>query len=149
MRKWLLPLVLSLAAGAAHAERFTARVIIVLDGDTVLVVRDCNKGHPEAPGDRRPSCGDNKPIKIRLAEIDAPEKEQAGGAASTQSLSGMVLKKQVNVNVQAVDKYKRLVAHLEAEGKNVNKEQVWRGMAWEYSNYHSDKAYIALQDDAR
>lgn len=148
MRKWL-PLVLSLAAGAAHAEIFTAKVIIVMDGDTVLVVRDCKKGYPEPTGDRSSSCGGNKPIKIRLAEIDAPEKEQAGGAESTQSLSGMVLKKRVRVNVQAVDKYQRLVAHLEADGKSVNKEQVRRGMAWEYSNYHSDKAYIALQAEAQ
>jgi len=150
MRKWLLPLLLSCAAGAAHAEEFTAKVIIVLDGDTVLVLRDCKKGEPEAPGIHlRSACGGHKPVKIRLAEIDAPEKAQAGGMESTQSLSGMVLKKQVSVNVHAVDNYGRLVAHLEVNGKSVNEEQVRRGMAWEYSNYHSNKTYIALQDEAQ
>ena len=150
MRKWLLHVLLSCAAGTAHAEEFTAKVIIVLDGDTVLVLRDCKRGEPEAPGPHlRPPCRDNKPVKIRLAEIDAPEKAQAGGMESKQSLSGMVLKKQVSVNVQAVDNYGRLVGHLEVNGRSVNEEQVRRGMAWEYSNYHSNKTYIALQDEAQ
>lgn len=131
MRKWLLLVLLSCAAGSAYAEAFTARVIAVLDGDTVLVLRN------------------NTPVKIRLADIDAPEKAQAYGLESKQSLSGMVLKKQISVNIQAADAYGRLVAHLAVGGKSVNEEQVRRGMAWEYSNYHSNKTYIALQSEAQ
>jgi len=133
----LCALVLS-ASGFAHGEAlrpssgqaFTAKVIEVLDGDTVLVVR---------PGGL---------LKIRLAEIDAPEKAQAFGAASTQSLSGMVMGKQVQFVSQAMDQYGRMVAHLSVDGLDVNAEQIRRGMAWEYSNYHSNKALIALQHEA-
>lgn len=145
MRKWLLLVLLSCAIHAARAEEFTGKVIAVLDGDTVLVLRN------------------NTPVKIRLADIDAPEvghagtgglppnsqKAQAWGMESKQSLSGMVLKKQISVNVQAVDQYGRLVAHLALDGRSVNEEQVRRGMAWEYSNFHSNKTYIALQSDAQ
>jgi len=149
MHKWLLALSLSYAATAAQADEFAAKVIVVLDGDTVMVVRSCNGSKPAATGVHMPPCGDGRPLRIRLAEIDAPEKAQPGGAESKKSLVGMVLKKQVSVNAQTVDKYGRLVAHLKVDGVNVNEEQVRRGMAWEYSNYHRNKTYIALQNEAQ
>ena len=117
--------------GLAHSEEFTAKIIAVLDGDTVLIRRG------------------GKPVKIRLAEIDAPEKAQTFGVTSKQSLSGMVLGKRVKVVSRAVDRYGRLVAHLSVDGLDVNAEQVRRGMAWEYSNFHSNKALVALQNEAR
>ena len=49
----------------------------------------------------------------------------------------------------AVDKYRRIVAQLEINGLNVNEEMVRRGMAWEYSHFHSDRRYIALEKEAR
>jgi micrococcal nuclease len=112
-------------------QKFTATVIAVLDGDTVLIRR---KG---------------KPVKIRLAEIDAPEKAQAFGEASKQSLSGMVLGKEVRVVSQTVDQYGRLVAHLTVNGLDVNAEQIRRGMAWEYSHFHSNQVLIVLQNAAK
>ncbi|MDD5181014.1 MAG: thermonuclease family protein [Gallionellaceae bacterium] len=130
MRAFIL-LLLACAFNTAHAEEFTAKVIAVLDGDTVLVKRAGGL------------------VKIRLAEIDAPEKSQEHGMDSKQSLSDLVLDKQVNVNSRAVDDYGRMVAHLTANGRSVNEEQVRRGMAWEYSNYHSNKVYLALQDEAQ
>lgn len=146
MRSGLLFVLLACAVAAAHAEQFTGKVIVVLDGDTVMVTR---KGGP--------------PVKVRLAEIDAPEvghagmggkppnsqKAQPGGMASKASLSELVLHKQVSVNSQAADSYGRLVAHLSVDGLDVNAEQIHRGMAWEYSNFHSNKALIALQSEAQ
>lgn len=117
---------------AAHAGQFTARVIAVLDGDTVMAVS--NSGPP---------------VKVRLADIDAPEKEQPEGIAAKKSLSELVLHKQVSMNAQATDIYGRLVAHLTVDGRSVNEEQLRRGMAWEYSNYHSNKTYVALQNGAQ
>ena len=38
---------------------------------------------------------------------------------------------------------------LSIDGLDVNAEQIRRGMAWEYSSYHSNKALIALQQEAR
>lgn len=132
MRSVLLLVLLGCTAVAAHAGQFTARVIAVLDGDTVMVLS--NSGPP---------------VKIRLVGIDAPEKVQPGGIASKKSLSELVLHKQVGINTQATDVYGRLVAHLEVDGKSVNEEQLRRGMAWEYSNYHGNKKYVALQSEAQ
>jgi endonuclease YncB( thermonuclease family) len=130
----LVYVLLLCASSLAQGEEFIARVIAVLDGDTVLVL---------------PESGGRHPAKVRLAEIDAPEKQQAFGEASRRSLSGMVLGRQVKVAVQAVDRYGRMVAHLDLDGLDVNAEQIRRGMAWEYSHYHRNHALVALQEEAR
>ncbi len=119
------------ASPVCGAEQFAAKVIVVLDGDTVLVLR-----------------GEQK-VRIRLANIDAPEKAQSGGMASRASLSELVLRKNVQVDSQAIDQYGRTVATLRVDGQNVNEEQVRRGMAWEYSHHHRDRRYIALQREAQ
>jgi micrococcal nuclease len=108
---------------SAQAETFSAKVIMVL--------RDGQK------------------IKVRLANIDAPEKAQAFGKQSRDSLLEMIDKRQVQIDSQAVDQYGRLVGLISVDGRNVNQEQVQRGMAWEYSHYHTDRTYIGLQSDAR
>lgn len=113
------------------ARTFSGKVIAVLDGDTLLVLRN------------------NRPAKVRLAEIDAPEKMQTFGETSRRSLSDMVLGKQVMVSSQAVDKYGRMVAHLGLNDLDVNAEQVRRGMAWEYSHFHGNHVLVALQEEAK
>ncbi|HEU0189335.1 MAG TPA: thermonuclease family protein [Gallionella sp.] len=115
----------------ASAAEFTGKVIAVLDGDTLLVIRD---GHP---------------VKVRFAEIDAPEKAQPFGMASKKSLSEMVMGKQIKVVSRAVDDYGRLVAMVYIGKLNVNHEQVRRGMAWEYSRFHSNRELMALQHEAQ
>jgi micrococcal nuclease len=126
----LLALCCCLALGA-HAETFSAKVIVVMDGDTVMVLKDGQK------------------LKIRLANIDAPEKAQAYGKQSRESLLEMVGKRQVQVESRAIDQYGRTIGLISAEGLDVNREQVRRGMAWEYSHYHTDQTYIALQGEAQ
>jgi len=115
----------------AAAQEFTTRIIAVLDGDTVLIRRA------------------NGVQKIRLADIDAPEKAQPFGESAKRSLGEMVLGKEVRVVSQAVDNYGRMVAHLGVEGLDVNTEQIRRGMAWEYSHYHRNKTLVALEAEAR
>lgn len=127
-----LILVALLAVGnLAQGAEFTAKVIAVLDGDTVLIKR--------ASGLK----------KIRMAGIDAPEKAQLFGETSRRSLAEMVLGKQVKVTSEAVDQYGRMVARLSVDGLDVNAEQIRRGMAWENSRFHNNRAMLALQEEAR
>jgi endonuclease YncB( thermonuclease family) len=128
---WILVLSLLCCAEAA-ADTFVAKVIAVMDGDTVLILR---AGH--------------KPEKVRLLHIDAPEKTQPYGLQSKQSLVEMVLKHQVKITVVARDQYGRLLGQIFSDGRDVNKEQVKRGMAWEYSGYHNNKDYLVLQHEAQ
>ena len=116
----------------AHADTFSAKVIAVLDGDTVLIAQS-----------------GRRPLKVRLAEIDAPEKSQPFGMRSRQALVDQVLNREVLVETVATDKYGRWVAQLLLNGRSVNQQQVSSGMAWEYSYFHRNKDYIALQREAQ
>jgi micrococcal nuclease len=118
-------------ASAVYAEEFDARVIAVMDGDTVLVLRDGNK------------------IKVRMANIDAPELAQVHGKESRQALVERVLQKKVRIKSQAVDSYGRMIAELSVDGRSVNEEQLQNGMAWEYSHYHSNKRLLSLTSEAQ
>ena len=70
MHRVLLRVAILLLAFQAHADTLLGKVIHVADGDTITVLDDTNIQH-----------------KIRLAGIDAPEKRQAFGYVSKQSLS--------------------------------------------------------------
>ena len=107
-------------------------VIAIADGDTLTVL-----------------CRDNQQIKIRLAEIDAPEKSQPFGKRSKQSLSDMCFQKQAEIRPQTKDRYGRTVARIICDGTDANAEQVKRGMAWVYDKYVKDRSLYALQDEAR
>lgn len=128
--KILFALLGCIALGA-QADTFSAKVIAVMDGDTVMVLRDGRK------------------TKVRLANIDAPEKDQAFGKQARESLLEMVGKKQVHIDSKAVDQYGRIIGQISVDGRDVNQEQVKRGLAWEYSHYHADKTYVALQSGAQ
>jgi endonuclease YncB( thermonuclease family) len=84
----------------------------VSDGDTLIVLT------PE-----------KQQIKVRLAEIDAPEKSQAYGQRSKQSLSDLAFGKQARVEKQDRDRYGRVVGKVYVGSLDVNAEQVKRGMA--------------------
>lgn len=127
-------------------ESFTAKVVAVLDGDTVLIVRE---DHSQAVNLASATKRNRRAIKIRLAEIDAPEKLQDFGESSRSSLNELVSGKQVQVFTQAIDQYGRLVAHLSVNGLDVSAEQVRRGMAWEYSYFHRNQSLLILQEQAR
>lgn len=118
---------------AAQAEKFDAYVIAVIDGDTVLVLRDKQK----------------LKLKLRLADIDAPEKAQPFGLRSLEYLKSRVNKKVVQVESRAIDQYSRTIATITLDGIDLNQELVRHGLAWEYSFHHSNKAFITLQREAQ
>lgn len=121
---------LLLFCGWATAAEFTGRVIAVLDGDTLLVLKG------------------NKQVKVRLADVDAPEKAQPYGVAAQKSLAELTMSKQIIVVSRAVDDYGRLVATVYADGLDVSQEQVRRGLAWEYRAI-TNRELVALQREAQ
>jgi endonuclease YncB( thermonuclease family) len=109
--------------------RFNLRrqVVGVSDGDTVTVlISGCQ-------------------TRVRLAEIDAPEKRQPFGERSKQSLSDLVYGKRVEVKQEDCDHYGRIVGRVYTEGLDVNAEQIKRGMAWIYRKYNRDRSLLALE----
>ena len=120
----------SISAGAA--EMLEGRVVGVHDGDTITLL-----------------LAGNQQLKIRLAQIDAPENSQAFGQRSKQSLSELVFNKTIHVKKEAVDKYGRTVGMLFIGEFDVNREQIKRGMAWAYRKYLHDQSLIQVEKAAR
>lgn len=110
---------------------YGAQVIGIADGDTMTILQD------------------GKPLKLRLANIDAPEKRQSFGGRSKQSLFDLCWGKDVTYKVQDIDRYKRTVALVYCDGVEVNRVQVERGFAWVYYKYNKDSSLSALQNLAQ
>ena len=87
---WISPvgatLLLIGLTSTAYAD-FTGRVVNVADGDTITVLRDRTQ------------------VKVRLLEIDAPEKAQAFGTKSKESLSEMCFGKAAELADKGKDRY--------------------------------------------
>jgi endonuclease YncB( thermonuclease family) len=128
--RFLLAICLCIAFNT-QAETFEAKVLVVMDGDTVLVMSGAFKA------------------KIRLVNIDAPEKDQSYGKQSQESLQSLIGGKIIHVESKAVDKYGRTIALISIGDINVNEEQVRRGMAWAYSRSREGKTYTRLQREAQ
>ncbi|WP_316826437.1 thermonuclease family protein [Pedobacter miscanthi] len=113
---------------------FTAKVIRILDGDTMEVLYQ------------------EHPLKIRLAHIDCPEKRghQPFGTEAKQALSNLCFGQMVTVQGQKYDRYKRLIAVVINDKKQViNQEMIKLGMAWHFKKYSSDPLYAQLEINAR
>jgi len=113
---------------------FTAKVIRIMDGDTMEVLYK------------------NTPIKIRLAHIDCPEKrgKQPFGNNAKQALSDLCFGQIVTVQGEKFDRYKRLIAIIVNSKKQIiNQEMVRKGMAWHFKKYSADQVYAQLEINAR
>lgn len=129
MRCPIALLFLTLFSLSAAADTLVGRVVGLADGDTVTVLDEQKTQH-----------------KIRLAGIDAPEKGQAYGNVSKQSLSDLVFDKTVSVDWHKVDRYGRKVGKILIDGLDTNLEQVKRGLSWHYKEYAKEQS---SEDQAR
>ena len=66
-------------ASATHAETLTGRVVPIHDGDTLTVLVA------------------KRQVKVRLADIDAPEAKQSFGTRSRQSLAALCFNKEARL----------------------------------------------------
>ncbi|MEI7816844.1 MAG: thermonuclease family protein [Desulfuromonadales bacterium] len=96
----------------------------VYDGDTVvLLTREDSK------------------LKVRLYGIDAPETKkpnkqgQPYGDIAKRTLMYKIMGRRVTAEIMDIDQYKRAVAVIRYEGKDINREMVSEGMAWAYRQY--------------
>ena len=115
----------------ATAETITGRVVRVADGDTFTLLT-----------------AENKQERIRLADIDAPEKGQDFSEKSRLFLAELVAGKTVRVEYRSRDQYRRILGVVYVDGKNVNEEMVRQGLAWEYRT-NKNARIKELQADAQ
>jgi len=131
MKKRCLFVVLVLIANSGLASAYTGKVIGVTDGDTIGVLIDLIEH------------------KIRLAEIDTPEKAQPYGKKAKQALSDLVFGKIVDIEKKDVDRYGRIVGRIYINDVDVNAEMVRGGHAWVYRQYATDQGLYAMENDAK
>jgi endonuclease YncB( thermonuclease family) len=124
-------------AGTACADPLRGVVIVVIDGDTVLFKPD-----HYSPASRAF-------LKIRLADIDAPEKDQPHGDAATRALTALLLNQQVEVDTLATDAYGRTIARIQLGALQVNAELVRQGLAWASTGYQRKPELRNAQREAR
>jgi micrococcal nuclease len=127
----VLPAALAAACAGAGHETFSGRVVAVIDGDSIKVLRN------------------GAAVEVRLHGIDAPEGGQAFGNVAKRALSNLIFGKTVLVEVRDIDQYKRPVARVTADGRDVGLEMVRDGFAWHYARYLDDAQYAAAQKEAQ
>ncbi len=138
LTRWIVLVLLIGLQWVAHADVLLGHVVGVSDGDTITVLDDNKQRHV-----------------IRLMGIDAPEKAQAFGQKSKQSLSDLVFNKAVSVTWFKRDRYGRTVGQVHVDDSDVCLEQINRGLAWHYKQYEREQSvedrsrYAIAEEQAR
>ena len=116
-----------------YLTTFVGKVTGIKDGDTFEVLYD---GQPE---------------RVRLADIDSPEKSQPFGNNAKQYASDLCFGKTVTViSTGKRDRYGRVIGTvITSEGVNVNEQLVRTGYAWHYKAYSKNKELDAIENTAR
>ena len=129
---WFLIALLPFVASAAMGQTLFGKVTRVVDGDTVAF-----KVH------------DGPREKVRLADIDTPERDQPWGTEATTALRQWSMSKPARIEVVDTDRYGRLVATLWIDDENINQRLVEEGHAWVYLKYLRDTSLISLEARAK
>jgi endonuclease YncB( thermonuclease family) len=133
MRALLALVGITLLLGAKTPEgNFSGKVVEIVDGDTLTVLTSVKEQ-----------------VRVRLAEIDAPERRQPYGSRSRQTLAELAFQKAVKVVYIDTDNYGRVVGRIYAGDVDISAEMVRRGAAWVYRDYVRDRSLFAVEADAR
>lgn len=125
-------LALCVVTFSAAADFQTGRVVHVVDGGGLIVL----------VGEKR--------LTVRLEHIDAPERGQAYGHQSRQSLIAICGGELATIEGKGKDRNRRTRARVTCNGVDAGKEQVRRGMARVLEQYApADSSLYATQQEAR
>ena len=118
-------------AAEAKLQAVSAEVLRVIDGDSITVRVDQTS------------------YRIRLAEIDAPEMDQAWGEESKSALQEKLENQEVAMEIIDVDRFSRLVARVFLNGRQINREMLEEGHAWVYLEYLRDETLLDPEAKAK
>lgn len=112
-------------------RQISGQVTYVIDGDTFQLSSQ--------------QLGD---IRIRVAEIDAPEMSQAYGQKSKSYLKRLIQHKPVICSIKEKDKYGRYIAKIRVPGTHnldVSEEMIRAGYAWHYKKYSTNQELANIE----
>jgi micrococcal nuclease len=110
---------------------FAAEITYFYDGDTVKI----NDAGTE--------------FKLRINDIDAPEKTQAYGLKSRRALMKLCAHGEFQAQITGQDKYGRKLGKLICHGEDASLYMVQNGHAWFYAHYSNDGNLAFAQQQAR
>lgn len=114
------------------SSQITGKVTYVSDGDTFHLITS-----------------EGKKIKVRVADIDCPEKSQAYGLEAKAFVLGEIKHKQVELLVKDTDRYGRKIAFVKYDGKDLSEQLLKNGYAWHYKKYSNLASLAVLELFAR
>jgi endonuclease YncB( thermonuclease family) len=126
-------LILLLSSIACGSQTLTGKVIGIMDGDTFKLLTP-----------------DSTVVKVRLANIDCPEKKQPFCNRAKEFTSQAIFGKTVCIDVLKKDRYRRSIAIVfYNDSLNLNNELIINGLAWHYIKYSKDPELQTMEDIAR
>lgn len=128
----LLTLAITPTLHARTDAQISGYVISIADGDTLTLLT-----------------ADKERVKVRLAEIDTPEKKQPYGQRAKQELASLAFNHTAQISVIDTDRYGRVVGRVVVDDLDVNAELVRRGAAWVYRDYLKRTDLLPLEAEAR
>ena len=117
----------------SQKQILTGKVVAITDGDTFKLLTK-----------------DSTLIKVRVANIDCPERKQAFSAKAKQFTSEAIFSKNIKLDYLKKDRYGRFICNVfYGDSLNLSHELIKQGLAWHYVKYSKDKELQGLEDEAR
>lgn len=110
---------------------FAVEISYFYDGDTVKI-NDAGREY-----------------KLRITDIDAPERNQAYGKKSRRALMDFCQNASVNVALTGMDKYQRSLGKLYCNGQDASIFMIKNGHAWFNNRYSADGSLNFAEQEAR
>jgi micrococcal nuclease len=116
---------------ACSASVYSAEITYFYDGDTVKI-NDSGREY-----------------KLRLSDIDAPERNQDYGKKARRALMQFCKNAAIEVQLSGVDKYHRNLGKLNCNKQDASLYMVKNGHAWFYQHYSNDSELALAEQAAR
>ena len=130
MKRKITALATALILGSGLSA-YSAEITYFYDGDTVKI-------------------NDNgQEFKLRINDIDAPEKNQSYGKKSRRALMSLCEHGEFQAQITGQDKYGRKLGKLVCHGTDASLYMVQNGYAWFYAHYSNDGNLAFAQLEAR
>lgn len=132
MKLFLLLFLIHFSSGAIAQYEINGKAIKVIDGDTFDLLTQ-----------------DRKIYRIRLKDIDCPERGQDYYQVSKQFLSTQLLGHSIKITYSKKDRNGRILGDVFVGRNYINLLMVQEGMAWHFIRYSSDPQFAAAEQRAR
>ena len=93
--------------------------------------------------------GENQKQRIRVAQMDAPEKSMPFGQKSKERFTELVMGKEIDLVIETVDRYGRIVGSVVIGGEDQAAVMISEGLAWYYRQYGWTDSLARLEEEAR